>query len=245
MLERGLRALNLLAVVVLATSLVAPLVPAPSSAPEPLKPAGYDDADGPVRAYLEAVHQRTDLRQLEPSTHEQRLICTPARTLSTTHRPVVLLDRDEAGCGTHERIELTLYLSARDPFRLEAVEMALCQVPTYRMSTFPSGEMISDANVTSCQPLEVEMPGADGPDRKHRVPLVLPEHAFPGPGLQVVCAAANVELPDGTHALSEDLTWFEVWSLEDPPSRDAYRQSIAEDTPCENLDAPWAPEFTP
>lgn len=198
---------------------------------------GGSEASG-ASAYLEATLVRTDLRPSEeggPEGGEEQARCVAARSVRTTYRPVLLLNRTEAGCGAHERVDATLYLSSRAPVEILDRWMALCHLTSYRMVQAASGPMIGAKGPATCTMLDLP-PLVPGPETRHRIDGHVSESSVDGPGLQVLCSAAEVRTDEGEHRLVGDMTWFEAWELEGQGRhREGHLQSQAPDIPCERL----------
>ncbi len=188
--------------------------------------------------FLEATLVHTDLRPTDQDddSGDDQPRCVAARSVRTTYRPVVLLNRSETGCGSHERVDLTLYVSARPPVELLDRWMAVCHLDAYRLVQAPSGPMIGPKGPADCRMLDLA-PMVPGPTSEVRVDGHVAEGVIGEDGLHVACAVAKVQPGDGPPHLVADMTWFEAWDLDGTSHhRDGHLQSQAADIPCERLD---------
>ncbi len=194
-------------------------------------------------AFLEATLVRTDLRPSSDTAEarDDAERCVAARTVRTTYRPVVLLNRSEPGCGAHERVDLTLYISAASQVELTDRWMAACHLEAYRLVQAPSGPMVGPKGPADCHMLELA-PGSTGPADRLRVDTHISEINLGEPGLYLVCAKAAIRPDAGPARSIGDMTWFEAWDVgQASPHRDGHLQSQAPDTPCDRLDLEMPP----
>lgn len=225
-----------LSLVVLTLTLVSTALTTLTSGQQASVDTGRQTQAGPS-GFLEATLVHTDLgpTDQDADSGEDQPRCVATRTVRTTYRPVVLLNRSEMGCGSHERVDLTLYVSARPPVELLDRWMAVCHLDAYRLVQAPSGPMIGPKGPADCRMLELA-PMVPGPTSEIRVDGHVAEDAIEEDGLHVACAVAKVQAGGSTPHLVADMTWFEVWDLDDTAHhRDGHLQSQAADIPCERL----------
>lgn len=224
------------ALVVLSLNLASAALTAMTDGDELARSGGAQAPEG-ASGYLEATLVHTDLRsagQGEGDQAEDR--CVAARSVRTTYRPVLLLNRSETGCGAHERVDLTLHIQAEPPVELLSRSMALCHLDAYRLVQAPSGPMIGPKGEADCRRLDLP-PLVPGPTQRVRVDGHVAEEAVTEPGLYVVCSVAEIRSADGPRRSVADMTWFEAWELGGTAHhRDGHLQSQVADNPCQRLD---------
>lgn len=189
-------------------------------------------------AFLEAVLVRTDLRPAPDQANATEPVCSPVRTVKTSYRPLLLVDRIEPACTAHEAVEVTLHVEHERPIRLVHAWLALCRAESYTMKTVPSGNMIGGVQSPGCQLQGIEdQSPADRLSRRLGATMRLDEAAVEATGLRVACGAMLVAEADGTTHLARDMTWFDVRAPEEvDPDRPAHTQSWAPDIPCSKLE---------
>ena len=213
---------------------------------EPLTASGRTAGEQEAAfAYVEAIFQRNELTAAEGNASEAER-CTTVRTLKTTYRPVVLLDRTEGSCGAAEFIRLELTLGAHEAFQVTHSALAICPATSYTMTSMPGGDRLSAVSSLGCRAIEHHPLPATGHRPRAVGVAVVGESDLTEPGLHVVCAAARILHADGSVAIVEDLTWFEVWSLTgEVPERPAHLQSTKPDTPCTAIGLPFEHGLVP
>lgn len=235
----GLSALAALALFLTAGTVASELGTALWTPPPTAETPERGPEDGPeAAAFVEVALEHTD-RVTANGT--DGVVCVPGRTLTTTYRPALLLERPETGCGAEESVLVSLYLQGAEPFSIGARRVDVCPASGYTITQVRHGDRLSGVRSEACH-LVIDDPATRLDAEQHRWTLDtrIRESWFYTTGLHVVCTATEVTLGDGSRHVLEDLTWFEVWKADEaPPNRAPHLQSIATGTACSLLGIPF------